>query len=423
MSLSPRQELLKLQKTLYRRNKALIEESIWVKEPDFDRYEREYDRSVSRYKTTSTADEMMTSVEDADIVYIGDYHTCHQSQRSFLRILKSVVKTNKKIMLGMELIHKRHQKVLKDYLFKRISEEDFLRDTGFIRHWIFDLWDNFKPIFDFVRYHHIPMYALDAAKKSASLQERDVETAKLMVKLLEKHPNRKLFVFIGDLHLAPSHLPAEVNRILKEKGLRKNGVVLYQNSESIYWNLAKKGIVDQTEVVKINDKTFCRMHTPPIVYQQSYINWLEHEEGEIDFDDAKHSFLQLVDHISKFLNIKLGKDKEDVEVFTCGDFSFLQNLKDDPNFEDEDIEIIKHQILASESYFISKKRYVYLANLSLNHAGEEASHYVKYLCSGSEEPRILVDAFYANVLHEALGFFGSKTVNHKRKCAHEKDYL
>ncbi|MBL7686364.1 MAG: hypothetical protein JNK65_10085, partial [Deltaproteobacteria bacterium] len=28
----------------------------------------------------------------------------------------------------------------------------------------------------------------------------------------------------------------------------------------------------------------------------------------------------------------------------------------------------------------------------------------------------------ANVLHEALGFFGSKIINHHRKCSHEKDF-
>jgi len=79
--------------------------------------------------------------------------------------------------------------------------------------------------------------------------------------------------------------------------------------------------------------------------------------------------------------------------------------------------------LASESYCIPQRHTVYLANLSLNHASEEASHYLKYLCSGEEEPRDPVDAFYANVIHEALGFFGSKIINHKRKCFHEREYL
>ena len=58
----------------------------------------------------------------------------------------------------------------------------------------------------------------------------------------------------------------------------------------------------------------------------------------------------------------------------------------------------------------------------MNHPAEEASHYLRYLCAGEEPVRLLVDAFYANALHEAMGFFGSKIVNHKRKCTHEPQF-
>ena len=43
------------------------------------------------------------------------------------------------------------------------------------------------------------------------------------------------------------------------------------------------------------------MNTPPIVWQQSYLNWLEHEEGEIDYADARHSFLELLKQIADAL--------------------------------------------------------------------------------------------------------------------------
>jgi hypothetical protein len=41
------------------------------------------------------------------------------------------------------------------------------------------------------------------------------------------------------------------------------------------------------------------------------------------------------------------------------------------------------------------------------------------VCSGSHEPRHLVDAFYARCLEEAVGFMGSKLINHKRKATDE----
>lgn len=176
------------------------------------------------------------------------------------------------------------------------------------------------------------------------------------------------------------------------------------------------------EVVKLADGNYCRMHTPPVVCQRSYLNWLEHDEGEIDYADAKASFLEIVDRLCDFLGITLGRARDEVEIFTSGDLSFIKSLRDRGDFTKREIETIKRQILASESYYIAKAKFVYLANLSINHAAEEAAHFVKSACSGEEEPREIVDAFYANVLHECLGFFGSKIINPKRKCFHEKDF-
>ena len=54
----------------------------------------------------------------------------------------------------------------------------------------------------------------------------------------------------------------------------------------------------------------------------------------------------------------------------------------------------------------------------MNHASEEATHFLRHVVSGCQEPLNLVDAFYARALEEAVGFLGSKMLNHKRKCPH-----
>ena len=80
------------------------------------------------------------------------------------------------------------------------------------------------------------------------------------------------------------------------------------------------------------------------------------------------------------------------------------------------------QVASSESYFIPRIPLVYLANLSINHVSEEATHFLKHLCVAAELPTDPIDRFYANTLHEAIGFFGSKVINHKRKAATEIDF-
>ncbi|MBT3182212.1 MAG: hypothetical protein HN337_06880 [Deltaproteobacteria bacterium] len=422
MTQSPREELLKIQRKLWKWNKQLIDHSVLVKEPGFDSYERAYRRAVKDYDRVSDEGEMIEEILSSDIIYVGDYHTCNQSQRSFLRILKATVKTDSEFMVGMELLHKRHQKTLNEFLADKIDEKTFLKRIKLMEHWVFDLWSNFKPIFDFCKYHKIPMYAIDAAKKGSNVKERDLASAKLLAKVLKDNPGKRLFVFIGDLHIAPKHLPRDVSRELKKLKMYANDSIVFQNSESIYWDLAEHGVEDYVEVVKMQEDNFCRMHTPPVISQRSYLNWLEHEEGEIDYADAKSSFLELCDRICDFLKLNIGGAREEVEIFTSGDLSFLKRLHDKGVFSPQEIDTIKKQILASESYYISKAKIVYLANLSINHAAEEASHFIKNICSGSEEPREMIDAFYANTLHEALGFFGSKIINNRRKCYHARDF-
>ncbi|MBI2343135.1 MAG: ChaN family lipoprotein [Deltaproteobacteria bacterium] len=424
MVLSPREELVRLQKKIYRANRAIIEQSVVVQEPDFDNYARRYRHAVAHFQRAVSHETMLKAVQRADIVYVGDYHTCPQSQRSFLRILKAIrPRQSRPLLLGLELFHRRHQPTVDAFLAGSLSEQSFLQTVGLRQHWVFDLWDHFRPIFDFARYHRIPILGIDAAARKASLMERDQQTGAWIATLAERYPAHQLFILIGDLHLAPQHLPLETEKVLKARHLERADLILYQNSEPIYWSLARRGREQRVGVVQIDRRTYCRMHTPPIICQQSYLNWLDHEEGAIDYADAKEQFLHLVQQMAHFLRIPLGQEMENITVYTCGDLSFLHELRRRRRFSPRELKTIRRHVLAAESYCLPQERMVYLANLSVNHAAEEASHYLKFLCSGPEHPRPLIDAFYANLLHEALGFFGSKLINHHRKCFHDADFF
>ncbi len=423
-SLSPREELLQLQKQIYRHNREIISQSVIPEDKGFSNYERRYFRAVSSFKKVVTPDQMMEEALKADIIYVGDYHTLNQSQRSFLRFLRDFVKRTRNFAIGVEVISAEHQKYLDSYMMGKVSDRSFLKRIGFREHWFFDLWENFRPIFDFARYHHIPVYGIEGTySEGRTLEQRDQETARLIFEKFQINPLTKFIAFVGDLHTAPKHLPREVERLFRISKIPLRTVTLYQNSDAIYWKLAGKELEHQATVVQISDNEFCRMHTPPIICQQSFLNWLEHEEGMLDYADAKETFLDYLDRITQFLGIKLGREKEEVEVFTCGDLSFLKRLRESKAFSPTEIREIKRQILRSESYYIPKKKFVYLADVSVNHAAEEAAHMVRHMAAGDEFPRPMQDAFYANILHEAIGFFGSKIINHRRKCFRSPDYL
>lgn len=424
---NPRKEILKIEKKLFNEHKRIIDDSTIVSDLNFKKYWRHYKNSVKNYKAPCEVSDIQKQAHKSDIILVGDYHTLDQSQRSFVRLLKLYFKNHKatNVIITLETIQQRHQKHLDDYLKENINTENFIKKIGFKEHWFFDLWNNYELIFDFLKYHEVPIFAIDADhRKDITLKERDEFMANQIIEIHKKFPNKTIFTLVGDLHLAKRHLPKEIERFAKKSKIKVPKVLsLYQNSADIYWKLSEQGLVDHVHFVKISENEYCRLHTPPLIVQQSYLNWLYHEEGTFDWIDPKSSFLDIVKQICKILGVNLPQDYEDVEVYTCGDLSFLQTLKRKKIFNTNEMKFINYQISHENSYFMPRARMVYVANVSIHHAAEEASHYLKFLLSGEEFPRHRKDAFYANVLHEAIGFFGSKLINSKRKCPRYKNYV
>ncbi|MBL7685856.1 MAG: ChaN family lipoprotein [Deltaproteobacteria bacterium] len=163
MPQSPREELLKLQKRIFRRNQGLIEESISIREKGFEKYQKTYEKYVRTFERESSIDELLEAILKADIIYVGDYHTNQQSQRTFLRLLKLILPKNSNILVAMELVHARYQKIIDAYLSQKISEEVFLKKMDLKMRWFFDLWIYFLHIFHYSSFHQIGIMAIEAS--------------------------------------------------------------------------------------------------------------------------------------------------------------------------------------------------------------------------------------------------------------------
>lgn len=421
---SARSELLALHRRIWTENKRRIESSTHDDTGELGRYRGAYTRRTSSWRDVSSFGKLAVSCMRARAIYVGDYHTSKQSQKCYFKLVRRMAEAGAKLVLGLELVGSRYQKEIDRFLAGQISEATFLDKVKFERNWPFGNWENFRPIFEFARETKSPILGIDARLDGGdSLTRRDAHAAEILAKSHLAHPDRKHVTLIGDLHVAPTHLPAAVDRALAARGTpAPPRRIVYQNAEPIYWKLAAQGLERSVEVLRLDDESFCVMNTPPIILQQTYLNWLEREEEALDYADARAEFLTLLRRIAEFLGIELPREAEDVEVYTSGDLSFLERLRERRLFGPAEIAEIKRQIQAAESYMIPRGRIVYLANLSTNHAAEEASHFLKILCAPEELPRERIAAFYANALHEAIGFFGSKIINDRRKTPHEKEF-
>ncbi len=402
-----RKELVDLHRTLYKRNRVRINASVMGYTAEFRAYEGQYERAVRTYQRRATFEELDRELTRADLVYVGDYHTLKQAQRGFVRLLRRVP-DDRPVIVALEYIQGKHQALVDRWMRGNASDDD-LTNTVRGEQWALGGWPSFKQIFELARDRGFSVLAIDSPGRLAA---RDKFAAKRIAAALAKQPNARVLTLIGELHISPDHLPRQVEAELDDERRR---LIIYQSSHEIYWQLAERGLEQDVELVKVANDAYCLLGTPPIVAQQSFLNWVDVEEEE-DLESPEETFKEYARVIASFFDIELGHALDEVEVTTVVNLSFLDRLRRRGDFSASDMRHIRRQILNSESYFIPRAKMVYLGKLSINHAAEEATHYIRYICTGALEPSALVDAFYARCMEEAIGFLGSKLLNHRRKA-------
>jgi uncharacterized iron-regulated protein len=107
--------------------------------------------------------QMLSVATDSRVVYVGETHDNPASHRLELEILKALdTRYPDKTALGMEMFSADQQPLLDRWLAGDISEEQFVRDTGFERSWG---WDYYREILHFAKDRHIPVVALNASRR------------------------------------------------------------------------------------------------------------------------------------------------------------------------------------------------------------------------------------------------------------------
>lgn len=411
---------LSLQLSLFRSQKALIEQAVQSGSRTFRAYEARYDRLTRSFQRAVPLSEVDAAVRTADLVYVGDYHTLRSSQQSFLRMVERARLSGRRVVLALEFVEGRYQAVVDQFLAGRIGERTFLSRIGHPYTGDFDIWPNFKPLFDLAREHELQILAIDQrAGGPRSLERRDTYAAERIAAVASESDRPLVMVLMGQYHVAPCHLPAEVKRRLGDDCERKS-VVVYQNCESIWWSLARRGRVGSVEAVRIRAGELCLIHTSPLLCQQSFLDYLEAESGDAPLleDGTRERFCQMARLVGRFVGVDVRDEVEEVAVLTPADPSVLEEIRDRGGLDRRELERVRKQMLARESYYIPRARAAYLASLSLNHAAEEATHFVRHCAIGEsmDAPRRAIDAFYARCMEEALGFFGSRLINPRRRC-------
>lgn len=406
-------------------------------------YIQEFHEEFGRFEEIASLDDLTIACYKADIVYIGDYHALPAAQEFAARLLADIAERAREVILCLEMVYGRHQKILDRYMKGEIGEAEFLKGIRYDLDWGYD-WEAFRKLFDAARARGVAVFGIDSEPRRGFryIRKRDTYAAARIADIAERSPHAKIVVLFGESHLAHNHLPRKVTDALKKRGLEKRGVIVLQNLEEIYWQVVERGMAN-VDVVTLGPDRFCHFNASPIAKYEAYRRTIEGWKGDPEDDetvDLTSTVYSVIDTILRFLHVdkyarRLVRDGRrrdflvDVypEVYSGMDRADLRRLLRGHRFSGEDVEDILSHVTGHGSCYVPRINAVIIGQFNMVHAGEEAAHFVNLALKGEiydEAPRQMPqhDLFYSGVMEEALGFFGSKLIDPSRNHFFETEF-
>jgi len=373
--MSPREQLLKMQRIILRQLKRSVHRLQGESPPEIERYYQAYKREFKNYQKISNKTELLKSARHADIIFGADFHPFAQSQRTHLRILRELVKDKKPVVLALEAIDSKFQNTVEAYLDGEIDDKNFLKKINYSQRWGFP-WENYKVLFDFAKTYDLPVYGINQSgldKQKTDLALRDSHSATRIVELRRRFPQSLIYVVYGDLHLASSHLPRLTKKYLG-KSDQTRFLTVFQDSETLYWRLAKRNLEERVDVLKLRTDAYCVVNSPPWIKWQAYLDFLEQtidneSEDTSDYEQNLHDFIRVIQKLWK-----VDRHFSDFHAFTKGDVQFAQHIS--KNLTKKDLDRVMTLIRQEKSFFIPSPPTFYLHSLDVNHLVTLAGQFI-----------------------------------------------
>jgi uncharacterized iron-regulated protein len=121
-----RRELVALHREIFRRNQKHINKLVVGYSAKFRSYEAEYLRAAKAFDSVASIEDLDRAIANAEVAYVGDYHTLAQAQRSFVRLIRRVPR-DRPVTIALEYFEGRHQPALDAFMKGGISEKTFLK--------------------------------------------------------------------------------------------------------------------------------------------------------------------------------------------------------------------------------------------------------------------------------------------------------
>ncbi len=103
-------------------------------------------------------------LKDARIIYVGEQHDRYEHHLVQLEVIKALKEKGYDLAVGMEMFIHRNQKALDDYIYGRINEREFLKQSQYFKTWGFD-YLLYRDILNYARENKIPVIGLNIPRE------------------------------------------------------------------------------------------------------------------------------------------------------------------------------------------------------------------------------------------------------------------
>lgn len=401
-------------------------------------YQTNHEQLSKRGFKISNEQELVRAIEAAQIVFLGDFHTFDQSTKNLERILKVLLNTPQVLVLGMELIHKKHQKHIDHFISGSITEMELLESIEYCESWKFP-WNHYRILFEFAKNNKIKILALNS---EGSLIQRDHQASEVLYSFIQKNPFSKILVLFGELHIVPNKLPSILTSLFIKKAPKK--LILHQNLDEAYWKLQKMN--SDAQIIKFNKEEFSLQTSPPWIKYESMIYWYEHLVEDPDFDiheyvietgsklfsdEVDDNFLFLINQILNSLNLKYPS-----ALFS--EFNLYDH--DNINYVIEILNTIRPKtvtdfyktlILKGDLFKIPGRSDYYCSSYSINRLAYLAGTHIFNIIRLEKQKESIYKKLnssrflrFGHFLGQSiLSYLSSKIINPYRKCALYQDFI
>ena len=278
---------------------AAVKREIQPRDPArASKYLREFIQVFRAYDHPLTAEQLEDQIASAETVLVGDYHALPQSQRFTSSTLEKLA-NSRPVVLGVEAILSRDQRVLDSWWRREISEDELRSRLRFDREWGYD-WLPFYELLTTARDRAEGIYGLDCLPRTdlRRIRSRDRHAAEKIRDIRQRHPRAVILVLFGESHMAPGHLPRALRSLLPGEKM----LTVLQNVDALYWQAAADG---SPPAAAVTDHVICVFNSSPLEKYESFRMCLEKWQGD-DSPDFAPAVYNLIFSLAKSLGFRLG---------------------------------------------------------------------------------------------------------------------